>query len=75
MSDIPLPSPCIGICLLDPATGLCRGCFRTIDEIGGWMSFDNVERHRVLDRLRRRRRESGDDRRRGNPRRGRAEAS
>ncbi len=30
------PSPCVGICDLDPETGLCRGCARSGGEIAGW---------------------------------------
>ena len=29
-------SPCINVCQMDPRTGLCRGCWRTLDEIAGW---------------------------------------
>lgn len=29
-------SPCVGVCLLDPATGLCAGCARSGPEIGAW---------------------------------------
>ena len=32
----PLPSPCISVCTMDDATGLCVGCLRTIDEIIAW---------------------------------------
>ncbi len=32
----PLPSPCIGVCAMDAASGLCTGCQRTIDEIIDW---------------------------------------
>ena len=35
-SDAPPASPCLGICLMDPATRMCRGCLRTIDEIRAW---------------------------------------
>jgi hypothetical protein len=31
-----VPSPCISVCRMDAATGLCEGCFRTIDEIRVW---------------------------------------
>jgi predicted Fe-S protein YdhL (DUF1289 family) len=31
-----LPSPCISICRMDPVSGLCEGCLRTIDEIMQW---------------------------------------
>jgi predicted Fe-S protein YdhL (DUF1289 family) len=41
-------SPCTGVCTLDPASGYCRGCFRTIAEIAGWLSFTADEKRRVL---------------------------
>jgi uncharacterized protein len=44
-------SPCIGVCTLDPATSLCRGCLRSIEEIAGWPRFDAEERRRVLAQL------------------------
>lgn len=31
-----VPSPCIGVCKMDEATGWCAGCFRTLDELSGW---------------------------------------
>ena len=49
--DAPLessvPSPCVSICTMDPATGLCSGCLRTIDEIAGWSSYSNSEKRAV----------------------------
>lgn len=45
------PSPCISVCQLDPATGFCRGCARTIQEIAGWTMMTKAERLEVLDRL------------------------
>jgi predicted Fe-S protein YdhL (DUF1289 family) len=44
----PLESPCIGVCTIAPASGLCRGCLRTIDEIARWRDMDKPERARVL---------------------------
>jgi len=44
----PLDSPCIGVCTIVPATGLCRGCWRTIEEIANWRTMDRTERGRVL---------------------------
>jgi uncharacterized protein len=41
-------SPCIAVCVLDPATGYCRGCFRTIDEIARWVLLAREEKRRVL---------------------------
>ena len=35
--DDELPSsPCISVCRMTEETGLCEGCFRTLDEITGW---------------------------------------
>jgi predicted Fe-S protein YdhL (DUF1289 family) len=33
-----VPSPCINVCRMNPQTGLCEGCLRTIDEIVVWGS-------------------------------------
>jgi uncharacterized protein len=51
-------SPCVGICLMDPATQTCRGCLRTIDEIAGWYDASVAEKRTILDRLVSRRRET-----------------
>ena len=47
----PVPSPCINICRMDPVTGLCEGCARTLDEIAGWSRFDPAQKQAVLDAL------------------------
>lgn len=36
-----VPSPCISICRMSAATGLCEGCFRTRDEIAAWSCADD----------------------------------
>ena len=41
-------SPCIAVCVLDPATGYCRGCFRTIAEISHWVLLPAEEKRRIL---------------------------
>jgi predicted Fe-S protein YdhL (DUF1289 family) len=41
-------SPCIDVCRMNPSTGFCDGCFRTIDEIAGWSSFDAAGKRDVL---------------------------
>ncbi len=42
-----LPPPCIDVCQMDPATGWCRGCLRTIDEIVAWGRLDDDGKQRV----------------------------
>ena len=44
-------SPCVGVCLLDAGTGLCRGCLRTMAEIASWPTLDLAEKRRVLAQL------------------------
>lgn len=51
----PAPSPCISICEMDAATGLCAGCQRTIDEIVAWGGASENERRAVWRRIDQRR--------------------
>jgi uncharacterized protein len=45
----PVPdSPCIAVCIMDPASGFCRGCYRSIREIAGWLDFSPDEKRRVV---------------------------
>jgi len=56
-------SPCLGICLMDPRSRMCRGCLRTIEEIAGWYDAAPAEKRAILDRLDERRRTSSGERR------------
>lgn len=40
-------SPCISVCRIDPADGLCEGCLRTIDEIANWGAMPPEQRVEV----------------------------
>lgn len=50
-----VPSPCVSVCHMDPATGWCEGCLRTIDEIAHWGLFDDGEKLAVWAELKQRR--------------------
>jgi predicted Fe-S protein YdhL (DUF1289 family) len=41
-------SPCIDVCVMDDQRGLCRGCYRTLDEIAGWGSYSRARKLAVL---------------------------
>ncbi|ODN69273.1 DUF1289 domain-containing protein [Methylobrevis pamukkalensis] len=41
-------TPCVKICVINEASGLCRGCLRTLGEIAGWGSFSEAERQRLI---------------------------
>ena len=49
-----LPSPCISICVMNEATGLCDGCLRTIDEIVAWGTASEEQRLQIWLELKRR---------------------
>jgi predicted Fe-S protein YdhL (DUF1289 family) len=51
MIELDPVSPCLGICLMDPATRMCRGCRRTIAEIAGWYAASPGEKRAILARL------------------------
>jgi len=42
-----LPSPCISVCQMDAASGLCRGCLRTLDEIATWARADEAAKRQI----------------------------
>ena len=46
-----IPSPCTNVCTIEPVTGWCAGCLRTIDEIAAWGSLDDSSKRAVLKRL------------------------
>jgi predicted Fe-S protein YdhL (DUF1289 family) len=54
----------VNICVIDPASGLCEGCGRSLAEIGRWPGMSADQRRQVLKdlgaRLRRLRRQSRD---------------
>jgi len=52
--DEPVPSPCISVCRMNAATGLCAGCYRTLDEIARWRSMDEAARRALWRELVRR---------------------
>jgi predicted Fe-S protein YdhL (DUF1289 family) len=47
-------SPCTKVCTIDPRSGLCHGCGRTLHEIAQWMSLPEGERQRIVAELPRR---------------------
>jgi uncharacterized protein len=43
-----LETPCIDVCEMDAASGLCTGCGRTLDEIAGWADMSKEERRAIM---------------------------
>jgi predicted Fe-S protein YdhL (DUF1289 family) len=44
-------SPCIRVCAVDGAKGLCVGCGRTLKEIARWTTFTDAEREAICEAL------------------------
>ena len=44
-------SPCVQICVIDKETNKCKGCHRTLEEIGNWSRYSDEERMKVMKRL------------------------
>ena len=42
-----VPSPCVNICRMEASSGLCAGCWRTIDEIAAWSKMDDDGKRQV----------------------------
>jgi predicted Fe-S protein YdhL (DUF1289 family) len=56
MSEV--KSPCVEICQLDMSSDICLGCFRTMDEIAGWVEMTDAEKRHVLESVEKRRGET-----------------
>jgi predicted Fe-S protein YdhL (DUF1289 family) len=41
-------TPCIAVCMIDPRTGLCFGCGRTLREIEDWGRMESPERRALM---------------------------
>lgn len=48
-------SPCINVCVMNPRSGYCDGCYRTIDEITVWSRASDDDKRRILQQLAERR--------------------
>lgn len=61
MSQPPAPSParppraiatpCVMVCTVDGASGLCLGCLRTLPEIATWSRMSDEERAAIMGEL------------------------
>jgi len=46
-----VPSPCRNVCQMDPVSGLCRGCGRTLQEIAEWLEMTPEQKLATLERV------------------------
>jgi predicted Fe-S protein YdhL (DUF1289 family) len=52
-------TPCIAVCMIDPKTGLCLGCGRTLPEIARWHRMESSERRAIMSVLAKRMQDAG----------------
>lgn len=45
--QVAVPSPCVSVCRMDAATGLCEGCLRTLEEIAAWGAMGDDDKRAV----------------------------
>jgi len=55
LHEAEVASPCVSHCVIDPASGWCVGCYRTLDEIARWIDLSTASRRAIVAELSRRR--------------------
>ncbi len=50
-----IATPCIQVCAIDGASGLCLGCYRSLKEVAAWARFSDTERSEIMAALQARR--------------------
>ena len=63
-----LESPCISVCEVDSETQVCKGCWRSIDEIKIWATSKNNIKLEILRKARQRKIDAGQRKPRQNKR-------
>ncbi len=41
-------SPCVKICEIDPQSGFCTGCLRSMEEIVSWSQYSETQRAYIM---------------------------
>ncbi|HTS53192.1 MAG TPA: DUF1289 domain-containing protein [Burkholderiales bacterium] len=51
LPPVHIDSPCRNVCQMDPSSGLCLGCRRTLQEIADWLEMTPEEKRATLERV------------------------
>lgn len=46
-NTLQVPSPCVSVCVMQPETGQCVGCLRTLQEIGDWGRLPDADKRQI----------------------------
>lgn len=49
-----VPSPCVSVCVMNPQTHACEGCWRSLEEIGAWGRLPDEAKRSVWQRIQQR---------------------
>lgn len=60
IEPVDVASPCINICKMNEHTGLCEGCWRTLDEIIVWSKASNNAKEAILHKVEQRKHDQFD---------------
>ena len=44
----PIATPCFKVCIVDGESGLCLGCYRTLQEVAAWTRLTDIERAAIM---------------------------
>jgi hypothetical protein len=55
LHEAQVASPCVSVCVIDQVSGLCVGCYRTLEEIAGWIDLPAAARRAIAGELTKRR--------------------
>ncbi len=47
----PIATPCIKVCVVDGESGLCLGCFRSLQEVAAWQKLTEADRSSIMAEL------------------------
>ncbi|MBX7249965.1 MAG: DUF1289 domain-containing protein [Caulobacteraceae bacterium] len=47
----PIATPCVKVCIVDGESGLCLGCYRTLEEVAGWGRLEEDQRREIMAEL------------------------
>ena len=47
----PIRTPCVQVCAVDGESGLCLGCYRTLNEIASWSALPDERREAIMAEL------------------------
>lgn len=54
-----VPSPCLSVCVMDPQSQVCAGCWRSLEEIGAWSRMPDEAKRQVWSSIQQRLKDLG----------------